>query len=140
MKAIYRTIGFSLIVPVLFLGVMCCHFSGMAMASQMSCCSVMSASTSAPQTHNQYCNQSQGTHKSKSCECFKISGIVDKVHSQSGTVSKTDFIPNHFVFASQAVSYLPSHFFNYQSPPKVIQNSPPFYLQVSVRPPPSSIL
>ena len=126
MKLIYRTIVFSLIVPLLLLGVLCCHFSGMARAS--SCCSLISSLT-----HNlrSTCGSPSKTQKDKHCDCSKIVGVLEHKYSTSMTVSKNSFVPGHFVLASQE-AYCPTpRFFNYHSPPKAVQNSIPLYLQVS---------
>ena len=125
MKWLYRIVAINLIVPLLFLGVLCCNLS--EMAALASCCD-----TSSTNTKSKNC---------KSSDCFKISGIVDQNnYSKSIAISKGSFPPNQFVLASSETHYPALRFFNYQSLPKIVQNSPSFYLQTAVRPPPFSIL
>ena len=133
----YRIVIFSLIAPLVLLGVLCCHFSGMALA-QTSCCSLVSSLTHSTSSS---CDTSGSakTKKCKSCDCFKVSGTVDQDYSKSVANSNKDsFIPRQFVLASSNGHYPALRFFNYQSPPKIVQNS--FLLPIAVRPPPVSIL
>ena len=136
MKKFYRTVAFSLVVPLILLGVLCCHFSGMAQVSP--CCSLISSLGHNSQSSS--CDTSSKTSKKCThCDCSKIVGIVDPNYSTSITISKDSFNSGYFVPAFQKEIHFPIlRFFNYQSPPKVVQNSLP--LQISVRPPPFGIL
>ena len=134
MKQFNRTIAFSLVLPLIFLGVLCCHFSGMAQVSP--CCSLTS-----PLIHNTQSSCDTHTKKQKCahCDCSKIVGIVEHNYPTLITISKGSFVPSRFVFAfHEKIHDSTLRFFNYQSPPKIVQDSQP--LQASVRPPPVIIL
>ena len=125
MRSIRRIIAISLIVPLFFFGVLCCQV-GMAQASSCCCYSVYSIKDN-PQSS---CDTSSKTQKGKNCECFKA-GIFDHSYPKSFTITENS-VPSSFVLAFQEVYQITQRFFNYESPPKIVQNSLPLYLQISI--------
>jgi hypothetical protein len=124
----YRKIAFALIVPLLLLGSVCCHSSVMACTKTPASCSLISSLTH--QSHSS-CDTSASKKSCKDCDCYKISGVTDQNHSIA-IPGKDAFVSGHFILSPLKAHSLTPRFFNYQSPPKVVQNPLPLYLQISV--------
>jgi hypothetical protein len=129
MKKFYRIVAGSLVAPLLFFGILCCHFSGMACAQAFLCYSLISSATHKSPLS---CDASGTKAKQcKTCDCFKISAAVDQNYS-TAIPGKDGFVSGRFILSSVKAYYLIPRFSNYQSPPKIVQNSLPLYLQISV--------
>jgi len=130
MKKIYRIVALSLVAPLLLFGILCCHYSGMACAQTSPGCSLISSST---HKFPLPCDTSAGAKAKhcKTCDCFNISAFVDQNYS-TAIPGKDSFVSGRFILPFVKVHYLTPRFFNYQSPPKIAQNSLPLYLQISV--------
>jgi len=123
----------AVVLPFLFLALsFCCVGMANASGHPMDCCaSIVSSNTVQPGLNFHGCAQ----HSAK-CQCEQLTETYDKAGLKSVDSHKT-FLnnPKAITFANQifthgALAYPP--FFNYQSPPKIVQNSLPLYLQLSV--------
>ena len=121
----------AVILPFLFLTLSLCCFKMPGAHAMADCCSSMASSDTIQKGMN---FSGVNSHPSK-CQCEQLTESYEKAKLKSVGSQHTIFNHPKAIFLSQnpknfgltAVS-----FFNYQSPPKVAQNSLPLYLQISV--------
>ena len=135
MRNLFRKIAIipAFIFPFLFLTLsFCCLRMANADAHSMAdCCFSMGTSNGIQQGLN---FNGSAPHSSK-CHCEQLTEAYDKAGLKSVDFQRT--ISNHpkAIFFSQNQSHIvltAFSFFNYRSPPKVVQNPLPLYLQISV--------
>ncbi len=126
----------AIIVPFFLLTSSFCCFKMMTASahSMTDCCSSMASSDTIDHGLNSY-GLATASHSSK-CQCEQLTESYDKAGLKSADSHKSILnSPKAINFSSQtftrsALAVQP--FFNYHSPPKIVQNSLPLYLQLSV--------
>jgi len=133
MRSLFRKITVVapiLILPFLFLTLSLCCFKMPGAHAIADCCSSTGQSNVIQKGFHFKAPAAQSSH----CHCEQLTESYEKVHVASPDLQK-------FVFSNKVISFnnfslhtviTPPNFFNYQSPPKVVQNSLPLFLQISV--------
>jgi len=135
MGVLKKVVILSIILPFFSLTLsFCCFKMITASAHAMNCCPSMASSDTMQHGLNPL-GIACAPHSSK-CQCEQLTESYDKAGLKS-IDSQKSFLnnPKAITFTSQTFTLRAldaSLFLNYQSPPKIVQNSLPLYLQLSV--------
>ena len=129
MKKFYQTIRFSLIIPLVFITVLCCC-GGKAHAATVG----VSFRQSMAMEQNHACCPTNKSSNIKKCNCHNIFGTTESGILQKGIVSqKTNWLPHPDLFVNGinrfVIAFISSGSLSfYRSLAESSQSTPPIYL------------